>query len=66
MFLHRASHQLQAPARRPVPAYIETFSEAALETTMEAYPVLNKAKLKTELSLIYDNEEFKACSGAAI
>ncbi|KAL3046778.1 hypothetical protein OYC64_021081 [Pagothenia borchgrevinki] len=26
--------------------------------------MLNKAKLKTELSLIYDNSEFKACSGA--
>ncbi|KAI9517956.1 hypothetical protein NQZ68_001126 [Dissostichus eleginoides] len=25
-----------------------------------AYPMLNKAKLKTELSLIYDNSEFKA------
>lgn len=26
--------------------------------------MLNKAKLKTELSLIYANSEFKACSGA--
>ncbi|XP_053726658.1 zinc finger MYM-type protein 1-like isoform X1 [Synchiropus splendidus] len=40
------------------------FPDAALETTMEAYSMLNKAKLKTELSLIYENVEFKACSGA--
>ncbi|XP_051812016.1 uncharacterized protein LOC127536230 [Acanthochromis polyacanthus] len=40
------------------------FPEAALETTVEAYPMLNKAKLRTELSLIYENYEFKACSGA--
>ena len=26
--------------------------------------MLNKAKLRTELSLIYENDEFKACSGA--
>ena len=31
---------------------------------MEAYPTLHKAKLKTELSLVYENEEFKSCSGA--
>ncbi|XP_033988919.1 uncharacterized protein LOC117484596 [Trematomus bernacchii] len=29
-----------------------TFPEAALETTVEAYPLLDKAKLKTELSLV--------------
>lgn len=40
------------------------FPDAALETTVEAYPMLNKAKLRTELSLIYENDEFKACSGA--
>lgn len=40
------------------------FPDSALETTVEAYPALNKAKLKTELSLIYENDEFKACSGA--
>ena len=31
---------------------------------MDAYPTLDKAKLRTELSLIYENEEFKGCSGA--
>ncbi|KAE8296839.1 hypothetical protein D5F01_LYC05608 [Larimichthys crocea] len=40
------------------------FPEAALNTTMEAYPLLNKNKLKTELVLIYSNDEFKSCSGA--
>ncbi|KAF3841587.1 hypothetical protein F7725_007449 [Dissostichus mawsoni] len=40
------------------------FPDAALGTTVQAYPMLNKAKLKTELSLIYDNSEFKAWSGA--
>lgn len=40
------------------------FPDRALETTVEAYPSLDKARLKTELSLIYDNEEFQNCSGA--
>nr|XP_054598746.1 zinc finger MYM-type protein 1-like [Nothobranchius furzeri] len=40
------------------------FPDAALATTVEAYPMLNKAKLRTELSLIYENHEFRACSGA--
>ncbi|KAJ8375412.1 hypothetical protein SKAU_G00059920 [Synaphobranchus kaupii] len=40
------------------------FPDSPLETTVEADPMLNKAKLKTELSLIYENDEFKACSGA--
>jgi len=31
---------------------------------VEAYPLLDKAKLKTELSLVYDNDQFRACSGA--
>jgi len=42
----------------------DLFPDSALETTVENYPVLNKAKLKTEQSLIYENNEFKACSGA--
>ncbi|KAI9523803.1 hypothetical protein NQZ68_024325 [Dissostichus eleginoides] len=42
----------------------DQFPDAAIETTVQAYPMLNKAKLKTELSLIYDNSQFKACSGA--
>ncbi|XP_073323342.1 zinc finger MYM-type protein 1-like [Pagrus major] len=44
--------------------YHSQFPEAALNTTMEAYPLLNKNKLKTELALIYSNDEFKSCSGA--
>ncbi|TWW80604.1 hypothetical protein D4764_01G0004190 [Takifugu flavidus] len=34
----------------------------ALETTVEARPMLNKAKLRTELSLIYENVEFRTCT----
>lgn len=41
-----------------------TFPESALETTVGEYPMLNKAKLKTELSLIYENPEFRVGSGA--
>ncbi|KAM3858515.1 zinc finger MYM-type protein 1-like [Diretmus argenteus] len=44
--------------------YVSQFPEAVLNTTMEAYPLLNKNKLKTELSLIYSNDAFKNCSGA--
>ncbi|XP_041837796.1 uncharacterized protein LOC121637663 [Melanotaenia boesemani] len=44
--------------------YNSQFPEAALNTTMEAYPLLNKGKLKTELALIYSNDEFKSCTGA--
>ncbi|CAM4638184.1 unnamed protein product [Leuciscus chuanchicus] len=46
------------------PQHCVKFPDTALETTVEAYPMLNKAKLKTELSLIYENDEFNACSGA--
>ncbi|KAM6925872.1 zinc finger MYM-type protein 1-like [Lycodopsis pacificus] len=46
------------------PQHSVRFPDSALETTVEAYPMLNQAKLKTELSLIYENSEFKACSGA--
>lgn len=46
------------------PQHSVKFSDTALEKTVEAYPMLNKAKLKTELSLIYENNEFKACCGA--
>ncbi|XP_074537968.1 uncharacterized protein LOC141799561 [Halichoeres trimaculatus] len=44
--------------------YHSQFPEAALNTTMEAYPLLNKNKLKTELALIYSNDQFRSCSGA--
>ncbi|RXN03399.1 zinc finger MYM-type 1-like protein [Labeo rohita] len=40
------------------------FPESALKTTVEANPMLKKAKLKTELSLIYENPEFRVGSGA--
>ncbi|CAB1433771.1 unnamed protein product [Pleuronectes platessa] len=46
------------------PQHSVKFPDSALETTVEAYPTLDKAKLKTELSLVYENEEFMACSGA--
>ena len=46
------------------PQHSVKFPDSVLETTVEAYPTLDKAKLKTELSLVYENEEFKACSGA--
>ncbi|XP_028433371.1 uncharacterized protein LOC114555277 [Perca flavescens] len=46
------------------PQHSVKLPDTALETTVEAYPMLNKAKLKTELSLIYENSECKACSGA--
>lgn len=41
-----------------------TFPVEALNITARAYPMLNKAKLKTELSLIYESPEFKGCCGA--
>ena len=31
---------------------------------MKVYPMLSGSKLKTELSLLYSKEEFKACCGA--
>ncbi|XP_016117310.1 uncharacterized protein [Sinocyclocheilus grahami] len=40
------------------------FPVVALNITVRAYPTLNKVKLKTELSLIYDSPEFKGCCGA--
>lgn len=44
--------------------YCHSFPDEALNATVNAYPMLNKAKLKTELSLIYENPEFKGCCGA--
>ena len=38
--------------------------DSELETTVEAHLTLDEATLKTELSLVCENEEFKACSGA--
>lgn len=39
------------------------FPDSALQTTVEASPSLDKARLKTELSLIYENEELRSWSG---
>ncbi|XP_061433278.1 zinc finger MYM-type protein 1-like isoform X1 [Lethenteron reissneri] len=44
--------------------YKDTFPEDALSSTMKAYPMLSGSKLKTELSLIYSKEEFRASRGA--
>ncbi|KAL6455129.1 hypothetical protein MHYP_G00311090 [Metynnis hypsauchen] len=44
--------------------YNTAFPEDALSNTIKAYPVLHQGELKTELSLIYSKEEFKACCGA--
>ncbi|KAI2647080.1 Zinc finger MYM-type protein 1 [Labeo rohita] len=46
------------------PQHHKMFPDSALDTTVEAYPSLDKARLKTELSLIYSNEEFQSCCGA--
>ena len=46
------------------PQHSATFPDSVLEKTVEAYPMLNLAKLKTELSYIYESSEFRACSGA--
>ena len=46
------------------PQHSVSFPEAA--EAVEAYPMLDKAKLKTELSLIYENSEFKACASAPV
>lgn len=44
--------------------FMVVFPEDALSRTLKAYPVLNGSKLKTELSLIYCKEDFRACCGA--
>ncbi|XP_059381654.1 uncharacterized protein LOC132116810 [Carassius carassius] len=46
------------------PQHNRKFPDSALGTTVDAYPMLDKARLKTELSLIYENEDFQGCSGA--
>ena len=40
------------------------FSDAALETMVGRQSHPGQGQLRTELSLIYVNEEFKGCSGA--
>ncbi|XP_063745024.1 zinc finger MYM-type protein 1-like [Eleginops maclovinus] len=41
-----------------------TFPEEALNTTVRAYPMLHKERLRTELSLIYESPDFRGCCGA--
>lgn len=49
-------------ARRCVPKNI---LDSAHETTAESYPMLNNAKLKTELSLVCKNDRFQACCNSS-
>lgn len=44
--------------------YTQAFPTAALNATVAAHPMLNKVKLKTELSLIYESAEIQGCRGA--
>ena len=44
--------------------HCHTFPVEALNATVRAYPMLNKGKLRRELSLIFENPEFKGCCGA--
>ncbi|KAG1924938.1 zinc finger MYM-type protein [Pimephales promelas] len=46
------------------PQHSRKFPDSALQTTVDAYPMLDKARLKTQLTLIYENEDFQGCSGA--
>ncbi|XP_010864295.2 zinc finger MYM-type protein 1-like [Esox lucius] len=41
------------------PDYAKVFPTEALAKTAEAYPTLNKARLQTELSLMYDSPDFR-------
>ncbi|XP_077437360.1 zinc finger MYM-type protein 1-like [Vanacampus margaritifer] len=40
------------------------FPEAALTSTVEAYPQLDGSKLKAELALIYEHDEYESCQSA--
>ena len=46
------------------PQHSRKFADSVLETTVDACPMLDKARLKTELSLIYEHVDFQGCSGA--
>ncbi|XP_077585920.1 zinc finger MYM-type protein 1-like [Stigmatopora nigra] len=41
--------------------YRSKFPETALNSTADAYPLLNKSKLKVELAVIYGNDDFAKC-----
>lgn len=45
-------------------SYSHSFPTEALHATVKAYPMLDQGKLHTELSLIYENTEFRGCCGA--
>lgn len=44
--------------------FSNTFPKELVRKTAEAYPVFNEQRLNTELSLIYENPDFRSCSGA--
>ncbi|KAF7204912.1 putative LOC107388297-like protein [Nothobranchius furzeri] len=44
--------------------HCHTFPTGVLNATAEAYPMVNKNKLKTELYLVYENPECRSCCGA--
>ena len=46
------------------PQHRKKFPDTALEATVDAYPMLDKARLKTKLSLIYEHEDSQGCSVA--
>ncbi|CAL8253462.1 unnamed protein product [Arctogadus glacialis] len=46
------------------PQHSRKFPDSVLETTVDACPMLDKARLKTELSLIYEHVDFQGCGGA--
>lgn len=45
--------------------YAKQFPTPALNETVEAYPILNKDRLLTELSVLYDRAEFQQATNAA-
>ena len=46
------------------PDYAVNFPSEALLKAIDAYPMLHKARLQTELGLIYENPDFRPCSSA--
>lgn len=46
------------------PEYADDFPTVALGKAVDAYPMLSKTLLKTELSLIYENPDFRASNSA--
>lgn len=46
--------------------YRMEFPDASLSVVVNAYPMLNKSKLRAELSLVYSKEEFRAFGDQAV